>query len=123
MRDFVPLPGRQSTGPIEAVGETLVMGLAPKAGEQPATVFVADVAAGQVLRQRNLPGERRGAFRAGPDGSVWTFLDDVLVRIAPESLEVTVVGRLPEPGDFAFAGRDIYFAGTPQLRCARGLLP
>lgn len=123
VRDFAPLPGRQSTGPIEAVGETLVMGLAPKAGEQPATVFVADVAAGQVLRQRDLPGERRGAFRAGPDGSVWTFLDDVLVRIAPESLEVTVVGRLPEPGDFAFAGRDIYFAGTPQLRCARGLLP
>lgn len=122
VRDFAPLPGRQSTGPLEAVGETLVMGLAPKSGEQPATVFVADVATGEVLRQRDLPGERRGAFRAGPDGSVWTFLDDVLVRIAPETLEVTPVGRLAEPGDFAFAGKDLYLAGTPELRCVRGVV-
>jgi len=46
-------------------------------------------------------GARAGGIqRHGPepgDGSLWTVMDGVLVRIDPATLQLKVLGRLPAP--------------------------
>jgi hypothetical protein len=59
----------------------------------------------------------------GPDGFIWTYLKDVLVRINPEDASVRVVGKIIPPGRPAFVGRDLYLAGSEQLRRIRNIVP
>ncbi|MFO8012428.1 MAG: hypothetical protein R6X20_03885 [Phycisphaerae bacterium] len=85
---------------------------------------------GEVLWQKPVPAKpitsfsrvRRHAyaFRRGPDGFVWAFFGDVLVRIDPRDARVTVVGRT-SPAQIAFAGGEVYIAGGDRLR--RVVLP
>ena len=121
--ELAPLPGRSSTGKILAVGDGLITGVAPGAQRDRCTLYLADMRSGEVVKQRDLPDPQKGAFRVGPDGHVWTFLSDVLIRVHPQTLRTTVVGRLANPGHFAFAGRDLYFAGQAELRCVRAVVP
>ena len=59
--------------------------------------------------------------RAGPDGFVWTYLKDVLVRIDPKDVSVHVVGRIVPVGYPTFVGKDVYLSGSEQLRRIRGI--
>ena len=59
----------------------------------------------------------------GPDGFIWTYLKDVLVRIDPKDATVHVVGRIDPPGRPTFVGNDLYFSGTKQLRRIRNIVP
>ena len=54
---------------------------------------------------------------------VWTYVGDVLVRIDPADVRVEVVGKLKPPGRIAFAGADIYLAGTTDLRRVKDIVP
>jgi len=92
--------------------------------------FRADT--GEVLWQKQVPAKpvtgfsavRRHAyaFRRGPDGHIWSFFGDVLVRIDPRNARVTVVGRVPgAPKQIAFAAGGVYIAGANRLRRIKGL--
>ena len=88
---------------------------------------------GEVLFRKQVPYDfrfdsgrnRHGTndYRLGPDGMVWTYVGDVLVRIDPADVRVEVVGKLKPPGRIAFAGADIYLAGTTDLRRMKGVVP
>ncbi len=59
----------------------------------------------------------------GPDGFVWTYLKDVLVRIDPTNAKVQVVGKIRPPGHPTFVNRDLYLSGHEQLRRIRDIVP
>jgi len=59
----------------------------------------------------------------GPDGFVWTYLQDVLVRIDPKDARVHVVGKIDPVGYPTFVGRDVYLSGPEQLRRIRNIVP
>ena len=58
-------------------------------------------------------------FVRGPDGFIWTYLKNILVRIDPRDAEVHVVGRIDPVGHLTFVGNDLYLAGPEQLRRIR----
>ncbi len=62
------------------------------------------------------------AFVRGPDGFVWSFLKDVLVRIDPKDASVYVVGKIDPVGWPTFVGRDLCLAGNEQLRRIRNIV-
>jgi len=55
----------------------------------------------------------------GPDGCLWTFLKNVLVRIDPKDGGVYVAGKVDPIGRPTFVGKDLYFSGPEQLRRIR----
>ena len=55
----------------------------------------------------------------GPDGFIWTYLKNVLVRIDPGDASVQVVGRIDPVGHPTFVGHDLYLSGSEQLRRIR----
>jgi hypothetical protein len=93
-----------------------------------------DAAAGKVLWVKDVPEgpitaiaqvrRHAWAFDRGPDGHVWTFLGDVLVRIAPDTARIEPVGRLPrgsDPAQLVFLGGQVYIGGAANLRRIDGL--
>jgi hypothetical protein len=60
------------------------------------------------------------SFRRGPDGFIWAFFDQTLVRIDPRNAYITPVGRC-EPAQLAFAMGSVYLAGGPVLRRIEGI--
>jgi len=80
---------------------------------------------GEVLWQKKVPAKpvtgfsqvrkHMYAFRRGPDGHLWSFFGDVLVRINPTDARVEAVGRT-SPAQIAFAGGGVYIAGSGHLR-------
>jgi hypothetical protein len=59
----------------------------------------------------------------GPDGFIWTYLKDVLVRIDPKDAAVHVVGKLDPVGSPTFVGNDLYLSGSEPLRRLRNVVP
>jgi len=59
----------------------------------------------------------------GPDGFIWTYLKDVLVRIDPRDARIHVVGKIDPVGSPTFVGNDLYFSGSEQLRRIRNVAP
>jgi hypothetical protein len=101
---------------------------------QAAILYGVDITTGNVLFGKTLPwpvSENRWhrrwdedpGFVRGPDGFVWTFLKDALVRIDPKDAGVHVVGRIDAPGKPTFVGNDLYFTGTQHLRRIRNIAP
>jgi len=105
-------------------------------------LFLLDLQKRKVVLRRKAPapvwafqrGYRDGEhFVRGPDGFVWTYMGKerarpALVRIAPETLEITVVGRVNGMGPMAFVNNDLYRgcemkAGQDGLRRARNIVP
>jgi hypothetical protein len=43
----------------------------------------------------------------GPDGFIWNYLKDVLVRIAPKDARIHVVSKLNPVGSPTFVGNDL----------------
>ena len=95
-----------------------------------------DVATGEVLFRKTLPwpvsmddhwphwvdpSYEYLALVRGPDGFIWTYLKDVLVRIDPEDARVHVVGKIDPVGSPTFVGNDLYFSGSEQLRRIRNV--
>jgi len=116
--DFAPFETCADTGRIVPGGGNAVVGVT--GGPSP-VLYRADVMERKVLKQVALAQRIGGDFRLGPDGKVWTFLGDVLVRIAPETLAIERLGTVERPGRLAFAGKDVYLAGAPELRVLRGV--
>jgi hypothetical protein len=122
VKEWTPLPGQKSTGLLATGAPGQVVGVVVLGGRT--TLYAIDVSSGQVVYRRNVVGSVGGAFRPGPDGQIWTFLGDALVRIRPDTGDVTPVGSVSSgAGDLAFAGTDLYLAGSNSLRRIRGIVP
>ena len=101
-------------------------------------LYGVDVATGEVLFRKTLPwpvstdaywphwvdpSYEYEHLTRGPDGFVWTYLKDVLVRIDPKDASVHVVGKIAPVGYPTFVGKDIYLSGPEQLRRIRNIVP
>lgn len=101
-------------------------------------LYGVDIATGEVLFRKALPWRvsldeywphwldpsyEYLSLTRGPDGFIWTYLKDVLVRIDPKDATVHVVGKVDPVGSPTFVGNDLYFSGSEQLRRIRNLAP
>jgi outer membrane protein assembly factor BamB len=122
------MPRNARPGPIvEALPGGMVMG---HGGDR--SLYGLSAATGKVIWQIPVPAlpvtafssVRRHAyeFRRGPDGHIWTFFDNVLVRIDPRDASVMPVGRLGQPSQVAFTGGRVYIAGGSRLVRIKGLV-
>jgi hypothetical protein len=136
-RDFVPVPKARTTGLILEVAPGRLLGLTsnPEAPRR-SVLYGADVTTGVTLFTRDVPSPvstddywphwvdpsyEYNVLTRGPDGFVWTWLKDVLVRINPKDARVEVVGRLDPAGWPTFVGNDLYLSGPEQLRRIRNI--
>ncbi len=139
VRDIVPLAKGRTTGLIAEVAPGRVLGLTSDPAQRDRSVlYGVDVTTGEVLFTKALPSPvstdaywphwvdpsyEYQAFVRGPDGFVWTYLKDVLVRIDPKDARVHVVGKIDPVGWPTFVGRDVYLSGNEQLRRIRNIAP
>jgi hypothetical protein len=139
VREIVPITKGRTTGLITEVAVGRVLGLTSDPQQSGNSIlYGVDVTTGQVLFTKGLPSPvsiddhwphwvdpsyEYNAFVRGPDGFVWTYLKDVLVRIDPRDARVHVVGRIDPVGWPTFVGNDVYLSGPEQLRRIRDVVP
>ena len=139
VREIVPIAKGRTTGLVAEVRSGRLLGLTSNAEQSGRSVlYGVDVTTGQVLFTKDLPSPvsvddhwphwvdpsyEYNAFVRGPDGFVWTYLKNVLVRIDPKDARVHVVGKIDPVGWPTFVGRDGYFSGPEQLRRIRSIVP
>jgi len=115
---WAPFPGRSTTGKIMAAGGACIIGLIPG---DPAQLYRADVGRQAVVQSAEI-SVKISNMRPGPDGRIWAFAGNTLVRIDPATLAFEPVGNASSPGSIAFAGKDIVLGGTSSLRIVRNIL-
>jgi hypothetical protein len=110
VREIAPIARARTTGLILEVALGRLLGLASHAQQRDQSVlYGVDLANGEVLFTKELPSPvstdaywphwvdpsyEYHAFVHGPDGFVWTYLKDVLVRIDTKDAVVHVVGKI-----------------------------
>ena len=140
-----PFPGVDSAGmPIEGKpGEVIVAALKKGTWEHErkllheaqeteavSVLYKVDLKTRAVTRSVEVSGFLAGRreyywlveMAKGPDGMIYTFHNDTLVRIDPDTLAITAISKVGAIGRFAFAGKDIYLSGTSHLRVVRNTL-
>lgn len=137
-REIVPIAKARTTGLIleTAPGRLLGLTVTGAASGKPGSglLYGVDVMTSEVLFQKPLPtvvstdnywphwvdpSYEYLALVRGPDGFIWTYLKDVLVRLDPKEANVDVVGRIDPVGHPTFVGHDLYLSGPEQLRRIR----
>jgi outer membrane protein assembly factor BamB len=138
-RQIVPIAKGRTTGLITEVTPGRLLGLTSDPQHSDGSIlYGVDVTTGEVLFTKALPASvsidnywphwvdpsyEYNAFVRGPDGFVWTYLKNVLVRIDPKDTCVYVVGKIDPVGWPTFIGNDVYLSGPEQLRRIRNLVP
>jgi hypothetical protein len=139
VREIVPVAKARTTGLIVEVAPGRLLGLTshPQDPKQ-SILYGADVGTGEMLFTKPLPSPVSTdaywphwvdpsyeylAFERSPDGFVWTYLKDLLVRIDPKNAGIHVVGKVDPVGWPTFVNRDLYFSGNEQLRRIRNIVP
>jgi hypothetical protein len=84
-------------------------------------VCCAGLCVGGTLLATTCFGAEYLSFTHGPDGFIWTYLQNVLVRIDPQDARVHVVGRVDPVGHPTFVENDLYLSGSEQLRRIRNI--
>jgi hypothetical protein len=139
VRQIVPIPKGRTTGLIMEVAPGHLLGLTSDPQHSDGSIlYGVDVTTGEVLFTKALPSPvsidnywphwvdpsyEYNAFVRGPDGFVWTYLKNVLVRIEPKDAHVHIVGKIDPVGWPTFVGNDVYLSGPEQLRRIRNLIP
>jgi hypothetical protein len=139
VREIVPVTKARTTGLIVEVAPGRLLGLTSDPQHASASIlYGVDLTTGERLFTKPLPSPvsvdaywphwldpsyEYHAFVRGPDGLVWTYLKDVLVRIDPKDASVQVVGKIDSVGWPTWVGRDLYLAGSEQLRRIRNVVP
>jgi hypothetical protein len=138
VRVIVPVAQVRTTGLITEVAPGRLLGLTMNTvnPNRPGTglLYGVDVGTGEVLFSKTIPWRisvddhwphwvdpsyEYLSLTHGPDGLIWTFLKDVLVRVDPKDARIQVVGRIDPLGMPTFVGNDLYFSGPEQLRRIR----
>jgi len=138
VREIVPLAKARTTGLITEVTPGRLLGLTSHPEQSGHSIlYGVDVTAGEMLFTKELPSPvsvddywphwidpsyEYNAFTRGPDGFVWTYLKNVLVRIDPKDTSVHVVGKIDPVGWPTFVDNDVYFSGAEQLRRIRNIV-
>jgi hypothetical protein len=139
-REIAPVPKARATGLIAEVGEGRMLGLTVDTAipERPGSglLYGVDVVSGEVGFRKALPWRvslddhwphwvdpsyEYLSLTRGPDGFLWTYLRDVLVRIDPRDARVHVAGKLDPVGHPTFVGSDLYLSGSEELRRIRNI--
>jgi len=133
LREMTPVPGVKKAGPVFEVAPGRLLGITDDPNARGAgLLYGLDEETGEVLFHKRVPralpfvwahGIAKWDFRLGPDGFVWATLGNVLVRIDPKDVRVHVLGTINPPGKLAFVGKDLYLAGTEQLRRVKNIVP
>ncbi len=139
VREIVPIAKARTTGLIIEVAPGRLLGLTTERERADGSIlYGVDVSTGEVLFRKALPwpvstdaywphwvdpSYEYESLTRGPDGFVWTYLKDVLVRIDPKDASVHVVGRIAPVGYPTFVGKDVYLSGPEQLRRIRDIVP
>ncbi|MGE5610753.1 MAG: hypothetical protein ACM359_15995 [Bacillota bacterium] len=139
VREIVPVAKARTTGLIIEVAPGRLLGLTSDPQHPAASIlYGVDLFTGERLFTKPLPSPisvdaywphwldpsyEYHAFVCGPDGFVWTYLKNVLVRIDPKDASVQVVGKIDPVGWPTWVGRDLYLAGPEQLRRIRNIVP
>lgn len=131
--DIIPVQNAEKAGPVLEVGGDRLVGLTDNPDGGGGLLYGIDTREMVVRFTRPLPRgmqfpwsqgtSQSWDYQLGPDGFVWTYLDNMLVRIDPREAVAHVVGRLERPGRFIFVGNDIYLAGAEELRVLRNIVP
>jgi len=131
VRDIVPVAKARATGLIAEIAAGRLLGLTvdtftpgqPGAG----LLYGVDAGSGEVLFRKTLPWRvsvddywphwvdpsyEYLSLTPGPDGFIWTYLRDVLVRIDPRDARIHAVGKVDPVGYPTFADGDLYFSGS-----------
>jgi len=136
--EIVPVPKARTTGLIAEVAPGRLLGLTSDPEQRDRSIlFGVDVTKGETLFTKGLPSPvsidahwphwvdpsyEYHAFVRGPDGFVWTYLKEALVRIDPKDTTVRILGKIDPIGWPTFVGHDLYLAGSEQLRRIRNIL-
>jgi hypothetical protein len=139
-REIVPVPKARATGLIIEAAPGRLLGLTVDTVDprRPGNglLYGLDVTTGEVLFRKVLPWRvsvedywphwvdpsyEYLSLARGPDGFIWTYLRDVLVRIDPNDTSIHIVGRIDPVGYPTFVGNDLYFSGSEQLRRIRNI--
>jgi hypothetical protein len=139
VREIVPIVKARTTGLILEVAPGRLLGLTSNMQHSDRSIlYGVDVTTGEVCFTKDLPSPvstdahwprwvdpsyEYNAFVLGPDGFVWTYLKDVLVRIDPKDASVHFVGKIDPVGWPTFVGRDLYLSGSEQLRRISKIAP
>ena len=138
VREVVPVAKGRTAGLIAEVAPGCLLGLtSDREDPKRSILYGVDVATSELLFTKSLPSPvstdaywphwvdpsyEYHAFASGPDGFVWTWLKDVLVRIDPKNAAVHVVGKINPVSWPTFVGRDVYLSGHEQLRRIRNIV-
>ena len=139
VRGIVPVTEGRTTGLIAEVAPGRLLGLTSDPEHRDRSIlYGVDVTAGEILFTKAVPSPvsvdaswphwvdpsyEYHAFVLGPEGFVWTYLKDVLVRNDPKDAAVHVLGRIDPVGWPTFVGRDLYLSGSEELRRIRNVAP
>ena len=123
---FDPVPNAKGTGPIVAVGKRVVGWTQDPEDEKASLLYAVDLDGPKVAFCRRLPlalpvaigsnQQEAWDFRLGPDGQIWTFMNNTLVKINPTDGAIATVGTLTRGGPLAFSNDAIYLGGTTAVR-------
>ncbi|MBI2925661.1 MAG: hypothetical protein HYY24_08150 [Verrucomicrobia bacterium] len=138
VREIVPVAKARATGLITETAPGRLLGLTVAGAEygRPGAglLYGIDGSTGDVLFRKPLPwpvsvddhwphwvdpSYEYLSLTRGPDGFIWTYLKNVLVRIDPQDARIHVVGKLEPVGYPTFVGNDVYLSGSEQLRRIR----
>jgi hypothetical protein len=135
--EFEPVAGAARSGIYWEVAPGRLLGITYAAGNRAAGVlFGVEIPSGKVLWRKPIPygvdfefdqGIGKWDFQKGPDGFIWATIrcgkQSVLARIDPRDATVHVLGSMEPAGKIAFVGRDLYMAGTVQIRRLKNAVP
>lgn len=126
VKDFTPVPGARRGGPLLEVAEGRLLGITEDPKDKAAGIlYGVEVPSGKVLFRKSVPygmqftwdqGIDPTDFQKGPDGAIWTYLGNTLVRIRPADARVDVVGKVYNLGTMCFSDSDLYVTGTTRMR-------
>jgi hypothetical protein len=138
VREIVPVPKARAAGLIIEAAAGRLLGLTVAGSEYgkpgAGVLYGVDANSGEVFFRKSLPwgvsvddywphwvdpSYEYLSLTRGPDGFIWTYLKNVLVRIDPKDATVHVVGKAEPVGMPTFVGNDLYFSGPEQLRRIR----
>jgi hypothetical protein len=130
--DFEPVPGATKAGPLVEVAPGRMLGITDDPNNRQGSIlYGVEAPSGRVIFRRSVPyalqftwaeGTDQTDFVKGPDGAVWTYLGNALVRIDPKDVRVDVLGKVYEFGTMCFVGDDLYMTGTTRMRCYRNIV-